>query len=148
MTNDDKATFDGEVLRDPVGAAVLGAVARANCRATLQHDIARIEHFVLRLSSPGRTPATCAIVVVNLHDPLGLSFAEACVAAEVISNTLTSARPGKTPFLRGIVQRAGLHDALDALGPEIAAEARAKPRLIVVFDHGTAAPFDVADVLP
>lgn len=131
---------DGKlVLDDPAALAMVRAVGKHNCIATLSANIERVDHFVRRTKELGRSAADVVIVLLAVDDPNG------CAIAEMLMPN-TDWQPfrdvGEVPIARGLAGRAGIQEVLEAFDREAAEKLRdAKALAIVVVDHGVAEVF-------
>ena len=79
---------DGQlILIDPTFAAVVKAIAKHNCKNTLEANADRIAHFRNRVVELGRSPKDTVIVIANVDDKAGGILAESCI--------VTGKQPGK-----------------------------------------------------
>lgn len=148
MAEQPRATvreIDGQlVLDDPDALAVARAVAKHNCRATLEEQRERVEHFVRRVAALGRTPAEVVITLVNVDDPHGRPLAELLMPGnEAAWQAFRDA--GQVPFARGLATREGIQSFLDIVDEDAADKLRALDGLaVVVVDCGVAEVFEAA----
>lgn len=134
-------SIDGQmVLIDPMGTAMITAVAKHNCWNTLLANLERVKHFERRISELQRSPQEVIIVVLNVDDPHGAVLADVLMPE---TDWQAFRERGEIPFARGLATRKGIEDAVTMLD-EIEGE---KLRNIdgvaaVVVDHGTVSVYE------
>ena len=131
---------DGQpVLIDPDAVAVARAVAKHNCRATLEAQADRVEHFRRRAAEKGCSPAEVVITLIAVDDIHGRELADILMPGfdwQAIRGR------GEVPFARGLAAREGIQQALGIFDQEAADKLRAAAGLaVVVVDHGVAEVF-------
>lgn len=116
------------------------AVNKHNCRITFDANAERAAHFARRIRERGDDPAVMGIVILAVDDPHGGLIAEGLMPGfdwQAIRNR------GEVPFARGIVERAGIADAIGLFDTEAAEKARSMPGVVaIVVDNGVADVFD------
>lgn len=136
MSDEPIAFDDGSSLAGAV------AVAKYNCRGLLIVNAARVQHFVRRIAELGRSPADTAIVVINVDDPHGAIAAEALMPGH--DWNAYRAR-GETPIGRGLVERPGIQEMLDAIDPAAALKFAAAEVPVLVVDQGVVEVFEASE---
>jgi hypothetical protein len=127
------------VLDDPDGLAVLRAVSKHNCAATLEAHAERVPHLVGRIASRGLAPSDVVIVVIAVDDLHGRELAEALMPG---TDWSAFRERGEAPYARGLAERAGITDALATFDAEAADKLRSHAGIaVVVVDHGVAEVF-------
>lgn len=130
---------DQLVLEDPVAVAVIGAVAKHNCKGTLELNADRVEHFKRRLAERGETSADAVIVLLKVDDPNGGMLAEMLMPGY---NWQEYRDRGEVPFARGLARRDGIQAALNIFDKDAAEKLRSMREVaVVVVDHGVAEIF-------
>lgn len=129
------------VLNDPVGAEVLIAVRKHNCRALLDTNRDRIEHFKRRIGELGLSSGDVVIVLLNVDDANGAAIADLLMPGHDCQQYRDR---GELPVARGLAGRAGIEDALGYFDADAALKLKSKPSCVavVVVDHGVAEIFD------
>ena len=126
-------------LDDPEGLAVAKAVAKHNCKATLERQSDRVEHFRERARQRGDSDRDVVIVLANVDTPLGGWVAEALMPGYHWQQFRDR---GEIPFARGLAGRDGMQDWLAGADSEAAEELEGHSGLaVVVVDHGTVRVF-------
>ncbi len=128
------------VLDDPAAEAVIKAVAKHNCKGTLDLNADRINHFKRRLAERGETPAEAVIVFIKVDDPNGGMLAQLLMPDH---NWQEYRDRGEIPFARGLARRDGIQAALSIFDKEAAEKLRGLTEevAVVVVDHGVAEVF-------
>ncbi len=128
------------VLDDPAAEAVIKAVAKHNCKGTLDLNADRINHFKRRLVERGETSAEAVIVFINVDDPYGNHLAELLMPGH---NWQECRDRGEVPFARGLARRDGIQAFLSTFDKEAAEKLRGLTEevAVVVVDHGVAEVF-------
>lgn len=131
---------DGQtVLHDPDGLAMIQAVDKHNCKATLEMNGERVEHFLSRMRTLGRSADDVVIVLLNVDDPNGSALAEVLMPGH---NWQEIRDRGEVPFARGLAGRDGIQRVLDLLDPTAAEKLRTSTEpSVVVLDYGVAEVF-------
>lgn len=133
--------IDGQiVLDDPMAVAMISAVGKHNCRATLEANADRVAHFKQRLADRGMTAAEAVIVLLNVDDANGAVLAEALMPGY---NWQEIRDRGEVPFARGLAMREGIQEALSTLDPDAAVKLRGMTEVAVVV-----VDYQVAEVFP
>lgn len=126
---------DGQlILIDPMAAAVAKAVAKHNCKNTLEANADRVAHFRNRVVQLGRSPKDTVIVVANVDDTAGGILADALMPG--FSWDEIRAR-GEIPFARGLAARDGVLEFVKKVDPDLVIDDNPKQVQVVVVDHGT-----------
>lgn len=128
---------DGQlVLEDPDAAAVLRAIAKRNCDATVEQLRDRVRHFVQRFAELGLTAAGACIVIANVDTHAGELVADATMPGH---DWQAYRDRGEIPYARGLATTPGIYGVVDLVDEEEAAkldELVKRERLaLVVFDH-------------
>ncbi len=128
------------VMEDPVASAVISAIGKRNCIATLTMNADRVAHFKRRLAELNRTPADTVIVLINADDPYGRPFADLLMPGADFQQFRDA---GQVPYARGLAGRDFMQDGLDALDPEAAKTLREMTEgiAVVIVDHCAAEVF-------
>jgi len=130
---------DGQlILIDPVGAAVIKAVSKHNCKNTLAINADRVEHFRNRVVQLGRNPKDTVIVLANVDDMAGSILAESLMPG--FSWDEIRAR-GEIPFARGLAARDGVVEFVKKVDPELVVDDDPQQVQVIVVDHGTCEVF-------
>ena len=134
---------DGQlVLDDPDARAIIGAVAKHNCKNTLEINADRVAHFKQRLAERGMTAKQAVIVLLNVDDVHGGPLADVLMPGynwqEIRDN-------GEVPFARGLAMRDGIQKALGTFDKDAAKKLKgmAVDVAVVVVDNGVAEVFAV-----
>jgi hypothetical protein len=144
MSEEPKAVvreIDGElVLDDPVGVACILAVAKHNCRKTLENQLDRVRFFVSRVVERGDSTNDVVVTLINVDDTeLSASIAETLMPGHDWQSFRDA---GAIPFARGLAQREGFQSMLEEIDKEAAQKlSDLKGLAIIVFDHGTVEVF-------
>lgn len=111
--------------------AVAIAVGKHECLSFVQLNADRVRHFARRIGELGRSPANTAIVVINADDEAGAAILELLMPGHDWASIRST---GATPVGRGLVERAGVQDLLEAWEPAEAKRfaAIAGPPILVV----------------
>lgn len=133
---------DKIVLDDPDALACAIAVAKHNCRVTLENQRERVEHFKRRGAELGLEPRSFLIVLLNVDDPNGGALASALMPNNEENWAAMRAR-GETPFARGIVMRESFEKVLQKYEPEAAAWLARIDCAVVVMDFNVVEVFEV-----
>jgi hypothetical protein len=132
--------IDGElVLDDPDALAVARAVAKHNCKATVDHQAERVAHFRQRVVDRNLEPSTVVIVLINVDDPVGGLLAESLMPGHDWGEYRDR---GEVPYARGLAARDGIEKMVKTLDEDAGEKLAAIAGLaIVVFDFGTVEVF-------
>jgi len=124
------------ILIDPAAAAMVKAVAKYNCRATLEQQRERVAHFCGRILQRGMTPAEVVIVLINVDTEIGSVLADHLMPG---ADWQAMRDRGEVPFARGLAMREGLQAMIDVADSEAGSKFRAMidEIAVVVVDHGT-----------
>lgn len=148
MQDDDRprAFFDGKVLYDPDGAAVMRAVETHNCKMMLrEHHRDRLVYFTERIVARGLTPSDVVIVVINADAPYGAAILDVLMPDH---DWAAIRARGEVPYGRGLATRESMTEVCRLIDPDVAAELAAIPGVAVVMvDRGIVAVFKVGDVV-
>jgi hypothetical protein len=129
------------VLDDPDALAVARAVAKHNCRLTLEAHADRVAHFIQRVSERSLDPLSVVIVLLNVDDPQGGAVADVLMPGH---DWQAYRDRGERPYARGLATREGMQQVLDSIDTEAATKLRAGESVpIVVMDYGTVEVFTV-----
>jgi hypothetical protein len=99
----------------------------------------RVAHYVHRMEIKGLTGKDVVIVLINVDSRHGALLAEALMPGH---DWQVYRDQGQIPFARGLADRSGIEDALEALfGSEVADALRTEGDApsVVVLDHDVAA---------
>ncbi len=133
---------DGQlVLDDPDALAVVRAVEKHNCRATLEMHKGRIAHFKERAIAKGVDG--WVIVILNVDDPTGKRITDILMPGqEAMWQTLRDS--GQVPFARGLAGRDGMQELVAALDAETGDKLRAMAgkAAVIVVDRGVVETFE------
>lgn len=129
------------VLVDPDALAAADAVAKHNCRNTLESQRDRVEHFKSRMVLLGRDPSEVVIVLLNVNDRAAAALAEILMPGH---DWNAYRERGEIPFARGLAERKGLEDSVKWLDPECGKRMLTMRLVAVVMDHGTVEVFECA----
>jgi len=130
---------DGQlILIDPTFAAVVKAIAKHNCKNTLEANADRIAHFRNRVVELGRSPKDTVIVIANVDDKAGGILAESLMPG--FSWDEIRAR-GEIPCARGLAERDGVVQFIKTVDPDIVINDDPQQVQIIVVDHGTCVIF-------
>jgi hypothetical protein len=133
---------DGElVLDDPDALGAIKAVAKHNCRLTLEGQADRVAHFKARAIARGVD--TCVIVLLNVDEPFGRELTDVLMPGQ--EPTWQAIRDsGQIPYARGLAGRAGIVDFAADMDPEVGKklEALAGKVAVLVVDHGWLEAFE------
>jgi hypothetical protein len=131
---------DGQlVLDDPDAVAMMRAVGKHNCRAMLEANADRVEHFKRRLADRGLTASDAVIVILNVDDMHGGMIADILMPG---FNWQEVRDRGEVPIARGLAMREGIQEVLGAFDTEAAEKLRGMTEVaVVVVDHGVAEIF-------
>lgn len=129
------------VLDDPEARAIINVVAKQNCRAVLEQNVDRIEHFKRRIIERNMTADQVVIILVNVDDVHGGPLADALMPGH---NWQEIRDQGQIPIARGLAQRAGIQNAIAVFDKEAATKLQdTKEVAAVVVDQGVAEVFAV-----
>jgi hypothetical protein len=127
-----RTSAGGLVLHDPVGAAVVRAVARHNCRAVMAENLDRVAHFVGRVGELARSWDDTVAALMPNAGPMWDDMR----------------RLGLAPVARGLAERAGVLEFLGAVDPDGARALAATPGpAVVVVAHGVATVFTPGGIM-
>lgn len=127
------------VIDDPVAVAMIHAVAKHNCKNTLELNTDRVKHFKNRLAERGMTADQAVIVLLNVDDVHGGPLADALMP---VHNWQEFRDNGEIPFARGLAMRNFIQEALETFDKEAATKLRSMSDVaVVVVDHGVAEVF-------
>lgn len=127
------------VLDDPDALAVARAVAKHNCRATLDVQIDRVRHFKKRMAELNRTAEEVVIVLINVDATFGADLANALMPGHDWQQYRDR---GEVPFARGLAGREGLQRCLDVIDNDASKKLCDLVGLaVVVVDRGTVEVF-------
>lgn len=140
--------IDGQLVpEDPTAVAVIAVVeqhnrmsAKQQCRATLDANRGRVEHFTVRIAERRMSPDEVVIVVIRVDDDHGGPLADALMPG---TNWQEFRDRGEEPFARGLAGRDGIQEILTLFDPEAAAKLRETSVAVVVVDHGVAEVFAI-----
>lgn len=145
MTAHVERDADGNlVLIDPVGFAVMQAVARVNLDAIVEANAGRIKHFMERFRIRECTPDEICIVLINVDDePVGREIANRlCPGMDSTWEELRA--QGMVPFARGLAGREFIQVAVELFDTYAAEVLKSVPDklVVVVVSHGVANVYD------
>jgi hypothetical protein len=133
---------DGKlVLIDPVGFAVMMAVAKHNCKLTLEANADRVSHFRQRAVDLGKTTDDVVIVVANVDTQFGCDLASMLMPG---FNWQEIRDRGEVPFARGLAGREGLQEFLQIVDVSASNKLReftSEEIAVVVVDFDTCEVF-------
>lgn len=131
---------DGQLyLDDPEGLAVAKAVAKHNCRSTLEGQAHRVAHFRERARLLNYDDHDVVIVLANVDTPLGQVLADKTMPGHDWQQFRDR---GEIPFARGLIRREGMQEFLALADPEAADKLATSTGLaVVVVDYGVADVF-------
>lgn len=129
-----------QVLDDPVALAVISAVEKRNCHATLSVNKDRVAHFLERIYQRNDNTKDVVIVVINVDDKHGGQIAEALMPGHDWQQIRDA---GQVPFARGIAKRDFIQEALSFFDDEASTKLKELDDgvAVVVVDHGVAEIF-------
>ncbi|MFA6458978.1 MAG: hypothetical protein WCV79_01090 [Candidatus Paceibacterota bacterium] len=128
------------VLDDPEALAVARAIAKSNCRITLEQNADRVQHFKNRIRERGLSAEQVLIVLLNVDDPHGGPIAELLMPGH---NWQEYRDKGEVPFARGLAQRSGIEEIIGKFDTEAAKKlSETKDIAVAVVDHGVAEVFE------
>jgi hypothetical protein len=132
---------DGQlVLDDPEALAVARAVAKHNCKGTLELNEERVQHFKKRVTERGDSTTEVVIVLLNVDDSLARPIADVLMPN---FNWQEIRDRGEVPFARGLAGRAGLQAIVDELDTDAGKKLREIDGLaVVVVDHQVVEVFE------
>jgi len=137
------AVYKDGVLYDDQAVAVIKAVAKSNCKNTLDLNNSRVQHFVGRMNERiDASPEDTVIVIINADDVHGGPLLELLMPGHDWQQYRDR---GEVPFGRGLASRDGIQEAIDLIDKDTGAKLRSIKDAIavVVVDHGTAEAFKV-----
>lgn len=131
---------DGQlVLDDPNAVAMARAIAKHNCRNTLDLNADRVEHFKGRLAKRGLTADQAVIVLLNVDDVHGGPLADVLMPEQSWQEIRDQ---GGVPFARGLAVREGIQEALGTFDEKAATKLQSMSDVaVIVVDHGVAEVF-------
>lgn len=132
---------DGElVLDDPQAVAIIKAISKLKCEATLNLSRERVLHFAKRVQELKKSSSEVVIVIINVDDVHGDPIAEILMPGH---NWQEYRDRQEVPFARGLADRQGIQKCLQVFDEEAAKKLeQTKGLAIVVVDH------EVAEVFP
>jgi len=133
---------DGQlVLDDPEALGMIRAVAKHNCKLTLEANTERLVHFRKRLLERGDKPEDVLMVILMVDDPHGGALADMLMPG---MDWQAFRDRGEVPVARGLAGREGVQAALEAFDIEAAKKLRdMKSYAVVVVDQGVAEVFSL-----
>src|SRR5574338_846388 len=133
--------IDGQiVLDDPQALAIIRAIEKHNCGATLALNADRVIHFKKRIRDLGKTVQEVCIVILNVDDHNGGMLADILMPGYDWDAIRAQ---GQIPFARGLTSRDTLQKGLVILDPEAGKKLEeAKGVAVVVMDHGVVEVFE------
>jgi hypothetical protein len=132
---------DQIVLDDPDALATANAVAKHNCRLTLDGQVDRVAHFKQRVRC--LQPDDVVIVLLNVDGQIGRQLTEILMPGQdAMWQSLRDS--GQVPFARGLAKRTGMQEFLDAVDRDAGDKLRAMADTVavVVADHGVVEVFE------
>lgn len=129
------------VLDDPQAVAIVVAVAKHNCKGTLELNAERVSHFKQRITDRNLTATDVVIGFLNVDDAHGGPITEAVMPGydwQAIRDQ------GQVPFARGLIGRTFIQEMLSQFDVDAAKKLQEASGLVaVVVDHGVAEVFPV-----
>lgn len=127
------------VLEDPAAVALVTAVNKANCKNTFDVNSSRVEHFKNRMQERNLTPKDVVIAFLSVDDKNGEELANFIMPNY---NWQEIRDRGEKPFLRGLVGRNFIQEALEIFDKEAAEKLEKIDGIAtVVVDYGVAEIF-------
>jgi hypothetical protein len=135
------ATSNVEHGRDDFFSEAIIHIGKPNCCNTLELPVDCVEHFRNRLAERGITVAEAVIVLLNVDDINGGPLADVLMPGHNWQEPEVRDRR-EVPFIRGLVMRDFIEEALDAFDKEAAMKLKGIRGLaVVVVNSGAAAVF-------
>lgn len=139
MAHVERDSAGNLVLIDPEGVAVARAVAKHNCRLTLDAHKDRVAHFQQRFRELDCDVQQVVIVLANVDHESGAVLADALMPGQDWQQYRDR---GEVPFARGLAGRDGVQEFLNVLDGDAAEKLKNATGLsVVVIDYGVAEVF-------
>jgi hypothetical protein len=139
--------IDGQiVIKDPDALAVIDAVAKINCRHTLEVHADAVKRFSRRIVERGLSFDDVVIVLLNMNDPNGRVLGDALMPGQdALWEEMR--RSGQIPFARGLAEKEGIQSVVSAFDQSMGEKLRGigGAAAVVVVDHRTIEVFEAAE---